>query len=177
VAPDTGRCNREPPRVKPIVGPLHGGQHRRFRSEDNNDFALAMYGTLRQRPDNLFFSPFSIRTALGVTQAGARGETVQRLNAAGGGDDEMAVANALWGQEQRRDPVSRTHGRSDAGRLKRGRDAVGRHRGPGCRRPCYHRPVDSTPGLRHTGSGRTPRGGLNTRPEITPSNLNRVVPA
>ena len=34
-------------------------------AEDNNDFALAMYGTLRQRPGNLFFSPFGIRTALG----------------------------------------------------------------------------------------------------------------
>jgi hypothetical protein len=31
----------------------------------NNDFALALYGQLRQRPGNLFFSPFSIRTALG----------------------------------------------------------------------------------------------------------------
>ena len=82
-----------------------------------------MYGQLRQRPGNLFFSPFSIRTALGMTQAGARGETaaqmrealrisssdetlhvafaeiIQRLNAAGGGEYEMAVANSLWGQD------------------------------------------------------------------------------
>lgn len=91
-------------------------------AEDNNDFALAMYGQLRQRPGNLFFSPFSIRTALGMTQAGARdetaaqmrevlcisssdetlhitsAETIQRLNAAGG-EYEMAVANSLWGQD------------------------------------------------------------------------------
>jgi hypothetical protein len=33
-------------------------------AEDSNDFALAMYGQLRQDPGNLFFSPFSIRTAL-----------------------------------------------------------------------------------------------------------------
>jgi serpin B len=92
-------------------------------AEDNNDFALAMYGQLRQRPGNLFFSPFSIRAALGMTQAGARdetaaqmrealcisssdetlhvafAETIQRLNAAGGGEYEMAVANSLWGQD------------------------------------------------------------------------------
>jgi serpin B len=92
-------------------------------AEDNNDFALAMYGQLRQRPGNLFFSPFSIRTALAMTYAGARGETaaqmsgalrfassdvtqyeafgeiIQRLNTAGGGKYEMAVANSLWGQD------------------------------------------------------------------------------
>jgi serpin B len=90
---------------------------------ENNDFALAMYGQLRQRPGNLFFSPFSIRTGLGMTQAGARGETaaqmkealrisssddtvhvafaetIQRLYAAGGDKYEMAVANSLWGQD------------------------------------------------------------------------------
>jgi serpin B len=90
---------------------------------DSNDFALAMYGLLRHRPGNMFFSPFSIRVALGMTHAGARGETaaqmrealrisssdetlhvafaetVQRLNAAGGGKYEMAVANSLWGQD------------------------------------------------------------------------------
>jgi len=92
-------------------------------AEDNNDFALAMYGHLRQRPGNLFFSPFSIRTALGIAYAGARGETaaqmsmalffpppdeklhiafaeiIRRLNAAGGGKYEMAVANSFWGQD------------------------------------------------------------------------------
>ena len=94
-------------------------------ADDNNDFALAMYGQLRQRPGNLFFSPFSIRTALGMAQAGAREETaaqmrealcisssssdeklhvafaeiVRRPNAAGGGEYEMAVANSLWGQD------------------------------------------------------------------------------
>jgi len=92
-------------------------------AEDNNDFALEIYRQLRQRPGNLFFSPFSIRTALGMTQAGARGETaaqmrealrisspdaalhvafaeiIERLNAAGGSKYEMAVANSLWGQD------------------------------------------------------------------------------
>jgi serpin B len=90
---------------------------------DSNDFALAMYERLRERPENLFFSPFSLRTALCMTGAGARGETaaqmraalaisssddelhaafaeiLERLNQAAGGQYEMAVANALWCQE------------------------------------------------------------------------------
>jgi serpin B len=91
-------------------------------ADENNDFALTMYGRLRQRPGNLFFSPFSIRTALSMTQAGARGETaaqiiealrissadtphvafsdiIHRLKSAGDGKYEMAVANSLWGQD------------------------------------------------------------------------------
>lgn len=92
-------------------------------AEDNNDFALAMFGRLRQRPGNLFFSPFSIRTALGMAWAGARSETaaqmrealcisssdetlhvgfsetVQQLNPAGRGEYQMAVANSLWAQD------------------------------------------------------------------------------
>ena len=91
--------------------------------DDSNNFAVAMYERLRQRPGNLFFSPFSIRSALGMSQAGARGETAveimkalrissspetsqvafaeinQRLKSAGDGKYEMAVANSLWGQE------------------------------------------------------------------------------
>ena len=91
--------------------------------EANNDFALAMYGQLRQRPGNLFFSPLSIRIALGMAEAGARGRTaaqmrealripsaddtmqvafadiIRHLNTAGDGEYEMAMANSLWGQD------------------------------------------------------------------------------
>lgn len=92
-------------------------------AENHNDFALALYGQLLQKSCNVFFSPFSIRTALGMTYAGARGETavqmsgalrfasseetlhvafaeiIQQLAAAGGAKYEMAVANSLWGQD------------------------------------------------------------------------------
>ncbi len=92
-------------------------------ADNNNDFALAMYGHLRQRAENLFFSPFSVRAALGMTQAGARGQTaaemretlrisssdevlhvafaeiIERLKAAGGGQYELSVANSLWCQD------------------------------------------------------------------------------
>ena len=92
-------------------------------AEASNDFALAMYAHLRQRPGNLFLSPFSVRTALAMPYAGASGETaaqmgkalrflaadetlhiafaeiIQRLNAAGSDQYEMAVANSLWCQD------------------------------------------------------------------------------
>jgi serpin B len=88
-----------------------------------NQFALDLYARLQDTEGNLFFSPFSISTALAMTCAGARGETasqmaevlrfmlgqdamhpafgslVDALNAAGeAGDYELSVANALWGQ-------------------------------------------------------------------------------
>ena len=91
-------------------------------AEDNNTFALALFGQLRHSPGNLFFSPFSIRTALAMAYSGAKGETaaqmrevlqfrpsgegphegfsgiIRRLNETGGGKGEFLVANSLWGQ-------------------------------------------------------------------------------
>lgn len=91
-------------------------------AEESNEFALALSGPLLERPGNLFYSPFSIRAALCMAYAGARGETaaqmrralsissseetlhvafaeiLQHLNAAVVGGYEMTVANSLWGQ-------------------------------------------------------------------------------
>jgi len=50
--------------------------------EDNNDFALSMYGQLQMRPGNLFFSPLSLHIALGMAHAGARGETAAQMREA-----------------------------------------------------------------------------------------------
>ncbi|UCE99594.1 MAG: serpin family protein [Planctomycetota bacterium] len=91
--------------------------------EGNNRFALDLYEKLQKQEGNLFFSPFSISTALAMTYAGARGETEKQmskllhfslsgekvhstfgallkdLNARGEkGGYELTVANALWGQ-------------------------------------------------------------------------------
>jgi len=87
----------------------------------NNAFALDLYAKLRTREGNLFFSPYSISTALAMIYAGARGNTegqmaqalhfdlgqdrlhpafsalVRQLNPEWG--YELVLANALWGQE------------------------------------------------------------------------------
>jgi serine protease inhibitor len=92
-------------------------------TEGSNDFALALYGRLRPEPGNLFFSPFSIRTVLAMSYAGARGGTaaemrsalcvppageephvalgtiIASVNAASGGGVEVSIANSLWGQD------------------------------------------------------------------------------
>src|SRR5947209_13274318 len=87
----------------------------------NNAFAFDLYARLRGGDGNLFFSPESISTALGMTYAGARGQTAdqmakalhfalpseqlhaafadlgKRLQAeASKSGDELSIANALW---------------------------------------------------------------------------------
>jgi len=98
-------------------------------AQGNNKFALALYDKLRAEKGNLFFSPYSISTALAMAYAGAKGQTqaqmaeamrfpagpddvnagkfhsvfgqiIESLNARGAaGDYELTVANALWGQK------------------------------------------------------------------------------
>ncbi|HKI33811.1 MAG TPA: serpin family protein [Gemmataceae bacterium] len=89
----------------------------------NNEFAFDLYGQLREKEGNRFFSPYSISTALAMTHVGARGDTAtemakalhftlppDKLNPAfaelikqvnGEGRKrgyQLSVANALWGQ-------------------------------------------------------------------------------
>jgi serpin B len=45
----------------------------------NAEFAMALYHQLRTMKGNLFFSPYSISTALGMTYAGARGNTEAQM--------------------------------------------------------------------------------------------------
>lgn len=91
---------------------------------DNTDFALDLYGRLAETPGNLFFSPYSISTALAMTYAGARGNTETEMAAAlrftlgqealhpafaeildqlaeaqRSGDLRLHVANSLWPQQ------------------------------------------------------------------------------
>jgi serpin B len=91
--------------------------------QGNNQFALDLYAKLQERKGNLFFSPYSISTALALTYAGAKGQTqsqmasvlhfplqaqfhsafgkiIKDLNARGeNGRYELTIANALWGQK------------------------------------------------------------------------------
>jgi serpin B len=91
--------------------------------DGNAQFALDLYDRLRRTPGNLFFSPYSISTALAMTYAGARGNTERQmaqtlhfvldqgrlhpafasletsLNAVQEkGHVQLSVANALWPQ-------------------------------------------------------------------------------
>jgi serpin B len=47
--------------------------------QGNNAFALDLYAHLRDHEGNLFYSPYSISTALAMTYAGARGETAEQM--------------------------------------------------------------------------------------------------
>ena len=92
-------------------------------ADGNNQFACDLLARLGARtPGNLFLSPFSIRTALAMTYAGAGGATaaemkrvlhftlgddrlhpgmadaIARLNAGGAGRPQLVVANSLWGE-------------------------------------------------------------------------------
>ncbi|MFB3908941.1 MAG: serpin family protein [Candidatus Eisenbacteria bacterium] len=91
--------------------------------EGNNAFACDLYAQLRSEPGNLFFSPFSISTALAMCRAGARASTEAQIadvfhfdltqeqfhpvfgalqasldRGASIGGYELRVANRLWGQ-------------------------------------------------------------------------------
>jgi serine protease inhibitor len=95
-------------------------------AKDNTRLALSLYDQLRKQEGNLFCSPFSLSTALGMTYAGARGQTAKEMNKVlkyslddedvhnsfagllkeinGNADDKTAgykltTANALWGQK------------------------------------------------------------------------------
>ncbi len=91
-------------------------------AQGNTKFSLRLYDQLRGKEGNLFFSPFSISTALAMTSAGARGKTLaqmedvlalpdqktlhpvvahllRELNAEGKERGyQLSIANALWGQ-------------------------------------------------------------------------------
>ena len=91
--------------------------------EGNNAFAFDLYNKLRNQQGNLFFSPYSISTALAMTYAGARGPTatemakvlhftkepenlhssfatlIARLISSNPQGYQLSIANRLWGQK------------------------------------------------------------------------------
>jgi serpin B len=91
----------------------------------NTAFAFDLYSHLSATPGNLFFSPYSISTALAMTYAGARGQTETQMRpvlhfddagqqvhssfaklqiklngAAKQGNVELGIANALWADDR-----------------------------------------------------------------------------
>lgn len=92
--------------------------------EGNSAFALHLYGKVKEKEGNLFFSPYSISTALAMTYAGARANTEKQMAEVlhftldqkrlhprfaqlqteltavqEKGGVELSVANALWAQK------------------------------------------------------------------------------
>jgi len=90
----------------------------------NSAFAFGLYEKLKNEEGNIFFSPYSISTALAMTYAGARGKTEEQMGTTlhvtldqkqfhpafarleaqlkaiqEKGDIELNIANALWTQE------------------------------------------------------------------------------
>ncbi|XP_063079388.1 alpha-1-antitrypsin homolog [Engraulis encrasicolus] len=63
--------------------PPHEGEHPNTLSRSNAEFAFALYKKLSAMPEyqskNIFFSPFSISTALSMLALGAKGETFSQL--------------------------------------------------------------------------------------------------
>ena len=50
----------------------------------NNQFAVDLFGKLRTEQGNLFFSPYSLSSALAMTSAGAKGDTLELVLATPG---------------------------------------------------------------------------------------------
>jgi len=70
-APDPDRVARQITSAEGDVGAVVDG---------NSAFAWDLYAELATGEDNMFFSPFSISAALGMTSGGARGETATQMS-------------------------------------------------------------------------------------------------
>lgn len=96
-------------------------------AQANNALALKLHRHWARRPGNIFFSPYSIESALAMAYAGARGATAQQMaevlgfsldqarlhpamasltrqltEAVQGPDQKLSIANALWLQTGQR---------------------------------------------------------------------------
>ncbi|MEI6851734.1 MAG: serpin family protein [Bacteroidota bacterium] len=47
---------------------------------NNNEFAFDLYKNIGQKPENMFYSPFSISAAMGMTYAGSKGNTEKQIS-------------------------------------------------------------------------------------------------
>src|SRR5262249_49915817 len=68
--------------IAPLTSPGVGAEDKGDMSklvQGNNAFACDLYGKLHEVEGNLFFSPYSISTALAMTYAGANGHTAEEM--------------------------------------------------------------------------------------------------
>lgn len=86
-----------PARAQAVVSPL---------AQAENAFAVDLYGRLGQAPGNLFFSPYSVATALDMVYVGAKGTTATEmaktlhLDLLAGADKQQALLSAGKAQQQ-----------------------------------------------------------------------------
>jgi len=94
------------------AAPAAPGPEAQAVTDANTAFALDLYARLRTQPGNLFYSPFSISSALAMTSAGAAGDTLA----------EMAKTLHLPADQtalrRLRRPPATTAGRGGEGRLR-----------------------------------------------------------
>src|SRR5882762_2109248 len=69
--------------------------------DGNTAFALDLYGQLKTTPGNLFFSPYSISTAMAMTCAGARGDTEKQMARVLHFDKDQRRLHSTFGELQR----------------------------------------------------------------------------
>ncbi|MCK4598446.1 serpin family protein, partial [Candidatus Bipolaricaulota bacterium] len=117
---NTGQ-EKEEPQVSPEVAAVYAAVQADLVNS-NTTFALDLYRALSQEEGNLFFSPYSISTALAMTYTGARGETETQMKETlcftlpqsvlhpafhalttkeetdKSSNAQLSIANALWGQ-------------------------------------------------------------------------------
>jgi serpin B len=65
--------------LAPAAPAADGRANRATVVKGNNQFALDLYRQLHSEKGNLFFSPYSISTALAMTYAGARNQTAEQM--------------------------------------------------------------------------------------------------
>jgi serpin B len=117
----TGCINNDDKKATNLTYPVINGGMNEY-VDSSNEFSFRMYGQLIDSNENIFFSPYSISTALGMAYEGARGETatemrqvlnlpeddqtrremvqaVQSLLNKEGTSYELSAANAYWLRE------------------------------------------------------------------------------
>ncbi|HEX5445228.1 MAG TPA: serpin family protein [Pirellulales bacterium] len=74
-----GACTAEPPPRVFDAAEITVTEEARKVAAQSNEFAFDLYGQLRQKDGNLFFSPASVSAALAMTYAGAGGQTKEEM--------------------------------------------------------------------------------------------------
>jgi serpin B len=110
----------------PINASMLSGNDTSGQVNSNNIFALNLYQKIKDSSSNIFYSPYSISSALAMVYAGARGETAQQMSEAlhfalpnavfhtamysiqqdlekrnNSRISQLSIANAIWGQKDK----------------------------------------------------------------------------